>query len=203
MLGCHGDHALLNGENLNNQGSNLIYYNNIRFKKILSKDILKIYKWRNEKSIRMNMLNSKKISYKEHLKWSRNLTKDKKNYSYIICYKNKDLGLASIKQIDNLNQTCTWGYYIAEKSFRYLAPLVEIKLISIIFEKKGIRKIWGQTIARNKAIMRIHKYLGFKIEGILRNHVKINNNYENVILTSLFKEDWKLIKNRLKKKLIK
>ena len=51
--------------------------------------------------------------------------------------------------------------------------------------------------------MRIHKYLGFKIEGILRNHVKINNNYENVILTSLFKEDWKLIKNRLKKKLIK
>ena len=90
MLGCHGDHASSNGENLNNQGSSLIYYNNIRFKKILSKDIIKIYKWRNEKSIRMNMLNSKKIPYKEHLKWSRSLNKDKKNYSYIICYKNKE-----------------------------------------------------------------------------------------------------------------
>ena len=203
MLGCHGDHALSNGENLNKQGRNLIYYNNIRFKKILPKDILKIYKWRNEKSIRMNMLNSKKISYKKHLEWSRSLNKDKKNYSYIISYKNIDLGLASINQINNLNQTCTWGYYIAEKSFRYLALLVEFKLISIIFEKKGIRKIWGQTVARNKSIMRIHKYLGFKIEGILRKHVKINNKYENVILTSLFKEDWKLIKNRLKKKLTK
>ena len=105
--------------------------------------------------------------------------------------------------LDNTNQTCTWGYYIAEKSFRYLAPLIEFKFISKIFEKKGIRKIWGQTISRNKAIMRIHKYLGFKIEGILRKHVKINNKYENVILTSLFKEDWKLIKNRLRKKLIK
>ena len=151
----------------------------------------------------MNMLNSKIIPYKEHLKWFHGLNKDKKNYSFIICYQNKDLGLASIRDIDNTNQTCTWGYYIAEKSFRYLAPLIEFKFISKIFEKKGIRKIWGQTISRNKAIMRIHKYLGFKIEGILRKHVKINNKYENVILTSLFKEDWKLIKNRLRKKLIK
>ena len=79
VLGCHGDHALSNGENLNNQGSSLIYYNNIR-KKILSKDIFiwKIYK-------------------NEHVEFKKNHLK----FSLI--------KKCNLKQIDNLNQTCTWG----------------------------------------------------------------------------------------------
>ncbi len=205
MSDCRGVRVLLDGENLNNKERTrkLISLNNIKFRKILSKDVLKIYKWRNKKSIRKNMLNSKKIPYKIHLNWFRNLKNDKKNYSFIICYGNKELGVASIKEIDNFHKTCTWGYYIAEKSYRYLALLIEFKFISWMFKKKKIRKIWGETVASNKGILKIHKYLGFKIEGILRKHLKINNKYENVILTSLFKEDWKLINNRLMKKLNK
>ncbi len=178
----------------------MVLYKNIKFNKISTKDLARIYKWRNKKTIRDKMLNSRKITLKDHLKWFQKLKNDNTNQSFIIYFKNKQLGVASINKIDMFNKTCTWGFYIAEKPFRYLALLIEFKFILWIFEKKKIRKIWGKTIANNKGILRIHKYLGFKIEGIYKKHIKINNKYEDVILTSLFKEDWKLIKKRLFKK---
>ena len=82
------------------------------------------------------MLNQKKISYRNHLRWFKNLQKNKIQKSYIIYYKKNQIGVASIKEINSTNKTCTWGYYIADSSFRYLALLVEYKLVDLIFNKK-------------------------------------------------------------------
>ena len=49
----------------------------IKFKKILSKDLKKIFIWRNDSFIRSKMLNQKKISYKDHLSWYKNLQTNK------------------------------------------------------------------------------------------------------------------------------
>lgn len=118
-------------------------YKNIKFNKISTKDLERIYKWRNKKSIRDKMLNSRKITLKDHLKWFQKLKNDNTNQSFIIYFKNKQLGVASINKIDTLNKTCTWGYYIADKSFRYLALLIEFKFILWIFEKKKNKKNMG------------------------------------------------------------
>jgi hypothetical protein len=48
---------------------------NIKFKKILIKDLRKILIWRNNLFIRSKMLNQKRISYSNHLKWFKNLQK--------------------------------------------------------------------------------------------------------------------------------
>ena len=174
----------------------------IKFKKILSKDLKKILIWRNSKFIRLKMLNQESIPYKDHLKWYKNLQKSSVQKSYIIYYKKTQIGVASIKDINSINKTCTWGYYIADSSFRYLALLVEFKLVDLIFNKINIRKIWGETISTNKGILRIHSFLGFKIEGIYKNHVKVNKKYEDVILTSIFKKDWNISKKKILLKLI-
>ena len=166
----------------------------IKFKKILSKDLKRIFIWRNNSFIRSKMLNQKKISYKEHLSWYKNLLRSNTQKSYIICYKDTQIGVASIKEIDHINQTCTWGFYIANKAFRYLAVLIEIKFITLIFKNKKIRKIWGETLSSNKRILKIHKYLGFTIDGTYKEHIKVNNKFQDVILTSLFKKDWNMSK---------
>ena len=174
---------------------------NIKFKKIFPRDLKKILTWRNDIFIRSKMLNQKKISYRNHLRWFKNLQKNKIQKSYIIYYKKNQIGVASIKEINSTNKTCTWGYYIADSSFRYLALLVEYKLVDLIFNKKNIRKIWGETICTNKKILKIHSFLGFKIEGIYKKHIKVNNKYEDVILTSLFKNDWNMSKKKILSKL--
>ena len=173
----------------------------IRFRKILSKDLYKIYSWRNNLFIRSKMLNQKKISYKEHLKWYKDLLKSRTQKSFIICYKSTPIGVASVKEINLVNQTCTWGYYIANKAFRYLAVLVEYQFVELIFRNRKIRKIWGETLASNKRILKIHKFLGFTINGTYKEHIKVNKKFEDVILTSLFKKDWNILKKKILLKL--
>ena len=173
----------------------------IKFKKILSKDLKKIFMWRNDLFIRSMMLNQNKISYKEHLSWYKNLLQSKTQKSYIICYKRTPIGVASIKEIDLINQTCTWGFYIANNAFRYLAVLVEYEFIDLIFKNKKIRKIWGETLSYNKSILKIHKYLGFTINGVYKEHIRVNNKFHDLILTSLFKKDWNISKKKILLKL--
>ena len=171
--------------------------NQIKFKKILTKDLKKVFKWRNDIFIRSKMLNQKKITYKDHLIWYKKLHKNNSEKIYIISYKQKQIGVAQIKKINLINGTCTWGYYISERSFRYLALLVEYKFIDLMFKNINIRKIWGETLSTNKKILKIHKFLGFLIEGAYKKHVKVNKKYEDVILTSLFKKNWKMSKKRI------
>ena len=169
----------------------------ISFKSITKRDLNKILTWRNSTFIRSNMLNQNKISYKSHLDWYKGLKKNKTQKSFMIYYEKTQIGLASIKQIDTINKTCTWGYYIANNSYRYLAVLVEYKFINLIFEKIKIRKIWWETLSFNKRILKIHKFLGFLIEGTYKEHIKVKNKYVDIVLTSLFKEDWKKSKKKL------
>ena len=142
------------------------------------------------------MLNQKKISYKEHLSWYKNLLRSNTQKSYIIYYKDVQIGVASIKEIDPINQTCTWGFYIANKAFRYLALLIEIKFITLIFKNNKIKQIWGETLSSNKRILKIHKYLGFKINGTKKKYIKVNNKLKDVILTSILKKDWNILKKK-------
>ena len=179
----------------------MLFPKKIKFKKILSKDLKKIFLWRNNSFIRSKMLNQKKISYKEHLSWYKDLQKNNTQKSYFIFYKDVPIGVASIKQINLINQTCTWGFYIANKAFRYLAVLVEYELIELIFKNKKIKKIWGETLSTNKRILKIHKYFGFRINGIYKEHIKVNNKFQDVILTSLFKKDWNISKKKILLKL--
>ena len=173
----------------------------IKFRKILSKDLKKIFSWRNDLFIRSKMINQKKISYKEHLNWYKSLLKSRTQNSFIIYYERTPIGLASIKEINLVNQTCTWGYYIANKAFRYLAVLVEYELIELIFKNKKIRKIWGETLASNKRILKIHKFLGFTFNGTYKEHIKVNMKFQDLILTSLFKKDWNIFKKKILLKL--
>ena len=174
----------------------------IKFKQVLSKDLKKILTWRNDSFIRSKVLNQKKISYKNHLKWYKNLQKNNTQKSYIIHYKKNQIGVASIKEINLVNKTCTWGYYIADSSFRYLALLVEYKFVDLMFNKINVRKIWGETISTNKRILKIHSFLGFKTEGTYKKHIKVDNKYEDLVLTSLFKNDWNVSKKKILLKLI-
>lgn len=174
----------------------------IKFKKILVTDLKKILTWRNNLSIRSKMLNQKKISYNNHLKWFKSLSNKNDQKSYLIYYKEIQIGAAFIKDINFTNKSCTWGYYIGESSFRYLALLVEYKFLDLMFNKINIRKIWGETISSNKGVLKIHKTLGFKIEGIFKKHIKVKNKYEDIIFTSLFKNDWRASKKNLSKYLV-
>ena len=67
--------------------------------------------------------------------------------------------------------------------------MVQLKFISWIFEK-NIKKIWGETLSNNKKYSKKFTNIWFKVDGVIKKGVKINSKYVDIILTSLFRNEW-------------
>lgn len=74
---------------------------------------------------------------------------------------------------------------------------MELKAIDRMFGVHGIRKIWGETLASNSAMVSLHRKFGFFEEGVLRRQIQRGNTYEDVILTAMFAEDWPANRKRV------
>lgn len=173
--------------------------NDIKLRKIKLKDIENLRKERNKFFVRSKMLDQKIITKEKQYEWYKLSSKKKTSNYFIINFKDYAIGAGSIKDIDLINSTCTWGYYIFEKYKGIFGLLTQIKILDEIFIKKKIRKAYGHTISHNKDVLKLHKICGFEIEGVLKKQLIFKKKTRDVIITSLFKKNW--IKN--KKKLIR
>ena len=168
----------------------------IKLSKIELKDLEKLRIERNKYFVRSKMLDQKIISKKQQLEWFKLSSKIKTNNYFVINFKDLIIGAGSIKNIDLVNSTCTWGYYIFERYKGTFGLLSQIKILDEIFTKKKIRKVYGHTISNNNEILKLHKICGFEIEGMLKKQLIINKKTVDIIITSLFQKNW--IKNRKK-----
>ena len=57
-----------------------------------------------------------------------------------------------------------------------------------VFNKMNFRKITGDIVATNTAMVKLQIYLGMQQEGLLSKHVLINGVYEDLHIMSLFAE---------------
>ena len=178
---------------------NFLNYKNIKLKKILKKDLEILRNERNSLHIRQRMISQSIISKKNQNKWYKKIINEKNSKYFNIFYKNELIGSGSIKNIDKKNMNCTWGFYIFNRFKGPYGLLSEIKIIENVFNIKNIQKLYGQTLQNNSAILKIHKFCGFKVEGVLKHHILRNGEKLDLILTSLFKKDWKKKKKKIRK----
>lgn len=168
-------------------------------------DLEKVLKWRNQESIRNVMFNDSLISWEKHLDWYKNLQQNNRKISKIFHVNNTDYGVLNINQIDFESNKCEWGFYIGESnSPKGMGLLLGYTSLEYIFLTLGIRKLCAEVIETNKVSCNYHEKLGFKLDGILRKHIKRNNRYEDVYVYSIFDEEWKIkslmIKNELEER---
>ncbi len=67
-----------------------------------------------------------------------------------------------------------------------------------LFNKYTIRKIYCSVYDYNKMSMKFLKTAGFKVEGILKSNKYFNGKYFDMYIFSLYKEDFSILKKRLK-----
>jgi RimJ/RimL family protein N-acetyltransferase len=58
------------------------------------------------------------------------------------------------------------------------------------FEHLGLNRISGYHMARNQASGRVLEKVGMKREGLLRQHIRKNEVFEDVVVHGLLREDW-------------
>ena len=172
----------------------IIKFKYLYLKKIKKNTIEILRKERNVLQVRRQMLNQKIINRKNQLQWFKKIKSFKDRHYFNIYYKKNLIGSGNLKNICKINKNCSWGFYIFKKYFGPFGVLSQFKIIEHAFKKYKLEKIYGETLSTNNKILRVHREFGFKIEGLLKNHIIIKKNKADLILTALFKNVW--IKNK-------
>ncbi|MCQ5366115.1 UDP-4-amino-4,6-dideoxy-N-acetyl-beta-L-altrosamine N-acetyltransferase [Anoxybacillus salavatliensis] len=158
-----------------------------------------VLNWRNQEHIRTVMFHDQIISLEEHRKWFHKLKEDERTVVKIFYLDHIPLGVVNFTNIDFENGKCSWGFYIGNQNApKGSGTLMGYLALNFIFEELNIRKLCAEVISFNEKSIRYHQRLGFRTEGVLREHVFKNHQYADVILMALFNKEWKEQKSRVK-----
>lgn len=157
-----------------------------------------VLNWRNQEHIRSVMFHDRVISLEEHRKWFDRVKKDKRTIVKIFYLENVPVGVVNFTNIDLENGKCSWGFYVGDPSApKGSGTLMGYLALNFVFEELNIRKLCAEIISFNERSIRYHQRLGFRTEGVLREHVLKNNQYADVILMALFNREWRIQKNNI------
>lgn len=177
-----------------------------RIRPIEENDLEKVLEWRNSERIRINMYTDHLITMNEHKKWFDSLQKQEPiSTIYLVFeFKNKPTGLVYYTNINKRNGKCDLGLYLGETNVpQGIGAVMEFLALEYIFEELKIRKLCCEVIEFNALAIKLHNRFGFTEEGKFIKHILKNNNYENVVMLALFKDQWVDIKNKFQKLLFR
>ncbi|MFD1446451.1 UDP-4-amino-4,6-dideoxy-N-acetyl-beta-L-altrosamine N-acetyltransferase [Oceanobacillus profundus] len=171
-------------------------------KTMTDSDLHTVLFWRNQDFIRKMMYNSQIISKKEHLEWFNRIKNSDTSIAKVLYFDDRPYGVVTIHQIDYLNRTCEWSFYIGEnKAPSGLGTILGCLAIDYIFNHLHLRKLCAQVIEFNYKSYHLHKKLGFDQEGLLQGHIKKESKYVDIYLFGLFKSKWLIQSIQLKEQI--
>lgn len=166
-------------------------YNDYSIRPLLESDLRMVLQWRNSERVRANSFSEDKIEWDSHYAWFCRLQTDSAHRYYIVEFGEKPIGVVYFRNIDGTNKKCEWGLYLGETTApRGSGTIMGALGLSTAFGHLGVRKICAEVLAFNMPSVRLHERLGFLQEGCLSRHVWKNGKFEDVLLYSIFSEDW-------------
>lgn len=120
-----------------------------------------------------------KITPEQHLNFLKHIEK-KGDLYYIIKYNSKNVGVVSIYDIDYTNKKAEWGRFIILPEHRSVAFPVSKLIIKKSFEDLKLHKLYAHVLTTNQRVVEFNKLLGFKEEGILKDHYYISGKFVDV-----------------------
>lgn len=177
-------------------------WNRVTLNSMTEKDLNMVLSWRNQDYVRKMMYNSEIISNKEHSEWFNKVKNSTTSEAKIFYFDRKPYGVVNIHQIEYSNRTCEWSFYIGEKGAPSgIGTIMGCLAIDYIFNHLQLRKLCAEVMEYNDKSLHFHKRLGFKQEGLLKEHVKKEEKYVDIYLFSMFKSEWLKHSIELKEKI--
>ncbi|MCE3290110.1 MAG: flmH [Caulobacter sp.] len=159
--------------------------------------------WRNSEAVAPYMYSEHVITPQEHAGWlARALEADDRRF-WIIELDGAGVGLASLVRIDRDNSKCEWAYYLADPATRGrgVGAVVEYLVLSFVFERLGLNRLWCEVFLDNEAVWKTHEGFGFRREALLRDHVRKGGVFRDVVGLGMLKADWPASKAAAREKL--
>lgn len=152
-----------------------------------------------------NMIGGNKrfISLERDYKWVEDIIfKDYQDRIFVSLFEKSDpeqkiIGYASIINIDHVNKSCEWGGIKLDESHngKGFGTMTSLMLLKYVFEELNMERYVGRCLENHSVSLKMMEKTGFKIEGLLRHTLFKNGSYQNEILLSILKSEYKEMKN--------
>ncbi len=135
------------------------------------------------------MLTQHEISWREHCDWFERNASDPTRRLLIIEERHEALGFVQLKGV-GAGAISEWGFLAAPDKPKGTGRKFGKAAIDYAFRSLQIHKLCGQVLGTNESSIRFHLSLGFRKEGVLRQHHRIEARYHDLICFGLLCEEW-------------
>lgn len=121
--------------------------------------------------------------------------KDRKNIQ-LACVNEDDtyLGTISLKDINRHDQTAEYAIsFRAAAHGTGAARYATQEILRIAFSEENLCKVYLNVLSENTHAWNFYEKQGFRLEGILRQHILVRNKRHDLRLYGMLKEDWEQI----------
>jgi RimJ/RimL family protein N-acetyltransferase len=117
--------------------------------------------------------------------------------NFIIEYRNKPVGMIALHDINPVHKSVQMGrLLIGEEEWVGKAPVAfdaDLVLCDYAFDTLKLHKLYGDVLEDNQGMLRTRFYLGYKQDGILREHYLFDGVYKNTIAVSILEHEYRTI----------
>jgi len=117
--------------------------------------------------------------------------------NFIIEYKGDRVGMIALLDINRRHKTVVMGrLLIGEQEIVGNAPVffeTDMLISDYAFDHLGMHKIYGDVMEDNAGMLRTRFYLGYKQDGILRDHYIYDGVHKNTVAISILEDEYRLI----------
>ena len=169
----------------------------IRGEKIILKPITKehtplIVRWRNNLNVRKNFIYQEIFTEEGHNNWLTNKVETGEVVQYIIYIIENEMPIGSVylRDIDKKNERAEFGIFIGEDVQRgkgYGTEAVKL-MCKYGFDNLNLHKLMLRVFAFNEAAIRAYERAGFEREAYLRDEVKIDGTFYDMIFMAMIKD---------------
>lgn len=157
-----------------------------------------LYNWRNQHHIREVMYDSQEIAYSNHQKWFSGILENEDVYYKVLIVNHVPYGVANFHYTNKKDRVGEWGFYIGElQAPKGMGTVLCTKMLDFLFFELNVRKICAEVLGFNDKSLKFHEKMGFKKEGILKEHIYKDDMYIDIHLYGLFQKQWNITKGLL------
>lgn len=115
--------------------------------------------------------------------------------NFIIEYRQRPVGMIALLDINTVHNSVQMGrLLVGEEEFVGRAPVAfeaDLMLCDYAFDTLKMHKIYGDVMEENYGMIKTRLYLGYKQDGILRDHYNYDGVYKNTVALSILEGEYR------------
>jgi RimJ/RimL family protein N-acetyltransferase len=117
--------------------------------------------------------------------------------NFIIEYQGKSVGMIALLDINHLHKSVQMGrLLIGEEELVGKAPVAfeaDLMLCDHAFDVLKMHKIYGDIMEDNVGMLKTRMYLGYRKDGVLRDHYCYDGEFKSTVAVSLLEEEYRKV----------